>query len=229
MRFLAIDPGTTNLGWVFMEGEEILDCGLDTIWRDQPNVTVSLTKAAVEWLREHETMFAEAEQVFIEHQFQGKSMLQVFKPYTVMSALFAAAEYLWPNKVQLVSPSAVKAFFGIGGTYEERKAQVVKLAGLGNLEGRMHDIGDCILMIQYMQARNLANEERKKQLQAREAKRAAVRAKLLEKVPIKSREKSPTRANLSKQCKVCEELFPKLTKGACRKCYQRAYREKNKK
>ena len=229
MRVLAIDPGTTNLGWAYIENEEIIDCGLDTIWVDQPNVTVSLTKATIDWMREHETMFAEADQILIEHQFQGKSMLQVFKPYTVMSSLFAATEYMWPNKVQLVSPSAVKAYFGIGGTYEERKAQVVKLAGLGNMAGRMHDIGDCILMVQYVQAKNLANEERKKQLAAREAKRAAVRAKLLEKVPIKSRDKSPTRAKLSVQCKVCEELVPKLTKGACRKCYQRAYREKNKK
>lgn len=224
-KVLAIDPGTSNLGWALMTGEEIIDCGLDTIWRDQPDVFQSLAIATVSWFTEKEHIFAEADVVLIEQQYQGKSMLQVFKPYIVMTTLFACCELRFPGKIKTISPSAVKAFFGVKGGYEERKAQVVKLAGLGNIEGRMHDIADCVLMVQYYRARNAAKAEHAKLQAAREAKRAEVRAKLLEKVPIKSRDKSPQR---SLQCTVCQELVTKLCKGACKRCYQRAYREKHK-
>lgn len=224
-KVLAIDPGTTNLGWALMTGEEILDCGLDTVWREQPDVFQSLAKSTVAWFKEKEYIFAEADVVLIEQQYQGKSFLQVFKPYIVMSTLYACCELTFPGKIKTISPSAVKAYFNVKGTYEERKGQVVKLAGLGNMNGRMHDIGDCVLMVQYHRARNAAQAEHAKVQAAREAKRAAVRAKLLEKVPIQTRDKSPERPL---RCNVCEELATKLCKGACKPCYQRAYREKHK-
>lgn len=225
-KVLAIDPGTTNLGWALMQGEEILDCGLDIVWRDQPDVFQSLAKSTVAWYREKEHIFAEADVILIEQQYQGKSLMQVFKPYIVMSTLFAVVELSFPGKIKTISPSAVKAYFNVKGTYDERKSQVVKLAGLGGMDGRMHDIADCVLMVHYHKARSMAAAEHAKIQAAREAKRAAVRAKLLEKVPIKSRDKSPERSTL--QCKVCEEVVTKLCKGACKPCYQRAYREKHK-
>ena len=236
VKHLAIDPGTEHLGWVMMEDGEVLDGQVACIWRDQKNVFESLTKAAIQCFREHYSLFEEADFVLIEHQFQGKGMMQVFRPYIVMAAIYSACEMAFPGKIETVSPSALKTWFGVSGNYEERKKQVVQLAGLSRFSGRMHDIADCVLMVQYKLDRTVVQEQQRQAQAAREAKRAAVRAKLLEKIPIKpkeaaaaARDASPARkAPAGKVCSICEKTTEKLCRGACIKCYQRAYRAQNK-
>lgn len=223
-KILAIDPGTTNLGWALVQGTEILDCGVEVIWKDQKNVFESLTKSVVAWYRDNVGIFHDADVILIEHQYQGKGLMQVFKPYLVMCALYTCCEMDFPGKVETVSPSAVKAFFNVSGTYEQRKQQVVTLAGFQHLEGRTHDMADCVLMAQYKQARDVVKAEQHKVRMLREQKRAAVRARLAERVDIQTRKVVTTPG----QCPLCQTEVRKLCKGVCSKCYQRAYRAKNK-
>jgi len=223
-KILALDPGTTNLGWALVQGAEVLDCGVENIWKDQKNVFESLTKCVVSWFKDNLHIFREADVILIEHQYQGKGLMQVFKPYLVMSALYTCCEMEFPGKVETVSPSAVKAFFNVSGTYEQRKQQVVQLAGFQHMEGRTHDMADCVLMAQYKQARDVVKAEQHKVRMLREQKRAAVRSKLAERVSIQTRKV----ATGPGRCPVCNAEVRKLCKGVCPKCYQRAYRAKNK-
>lgn len=230
--YLAIDPGTTNLGWVLYDND-ILDCGLDTIWLNQKPARQSLTKAVVLWYREHSHLFADADEVLIEQQYSPLNVMGVFPPLIVMEVLYALCEFEYPGKATLISAAAVKKHYEITGSYEDRKAQVVRIAGLHHLQGRVHDIADCVLLCWYRDFQKKAASEK---LAAASAK-AQLRAKLRAQHTIHQvRDASPIRPPPSPQvmaCRLCgstENLIGRRKRNEilCKPCYQREYRRQRK-
>ena len=255
MIVVAVDPGTRNLGWCMMEGDEylsIVDAGVDDIDNLQKPIIPNLTRGATAWFEKHISMFKLADRVLIEQQFTGPGK-GLFTPILVMQTIFVLCSYHFPDKVHLISPSAVKKTFQVVGTYEERKAQVVRMAGLQNLKGRVHDMADCVLMIEYDRRRSckaLVESERR-------AKNEERRKQLRESIPISPtepplkvpryvpppRDASPVRSSESDRtpspgpiptCKMCNGKLgarrykTRVPSGGydCHKCYLRRRRNK---
>lgn len=256
MIVVAIDPGTKNLGWCMMEGVEAMtieDAGVDEIYNSQTPIMPHLTRGALEWFQNHQSMFIRADRILIEQQFTGPGK-GLFTPLLVMQTLYAICLYHFPDKVQLISPSAVKKTFHIVGSYEQRKAQVVRMAGLQNLSGRVHDMADCVLMIEYDRQRNgrlLLEKERRELI---EEKRRRIR----QSIPVQ-RDQSPIRAPVPQRpspesspepssesdrtpspqpeprCKMCGDRLgarkykSRVASGGhdCHKCYLRRRRNRN--
>lgn len=174
-KYLSIDPGTSNLGWAFGTADSIDEAGVDNIWMQKATggKRESIRHATIAWYRDHHRYFEDADKVLVELQYTSTKTLGVFPPMVVMDTILALVEFEFPGKGTHISARAVKQRFKITGDYASRKAQVVEFVGLGGLPGRMHDIADCILMMQY-------EEERKATpissiLAEKRARRAAIR------------------------------------------------------
>lgn len=176
-KYLAIDPGTSNLGWVFGTVGEIEEASVDHIWTRAPKAPIreGLRQATITWFKAHRSWFEEADKVLVELQYTSSKTLGVFPPMVVMDTILTLCDFHFPGKARSVSASAVKKTFKISGDYDERKAQVVERAGLGHLVGRMHDIADCVVMMQYDHAQNAKAETALALAQAKEARRAKLR------------------------------------------------------
>lgn len=232
--YLAIDPGTTNLGWVLYGDDEIVDCGLDTIWLNQKPARQSLTNAVVGWYRDHSHLFSEADEVLIEQQYSPAHVMGIFPPLIVMEVLFALSQFEYPGKATLISAAAVKKHYEITGSYEDRKTQVVRLAGLNHLQGRVHDIADCVLLCWYRDFQKKAASEKA----AAQNAKAQLRAKLRAQHTAHSvRDLSPVRAAPASPqvmaCKLCgavDNLIGRRKRNEilCKPCYQREYRRQRK-
>lgn len=173
-RVLAIDPGTTNLGWAYVVGTDIEAAGVDTVWLKQPHIHATLTKAVVDWFEQHRSHFEQADRILIEQQYLAKGSSSVFPPMIVMEVLLTIGTLLWPGKTRLVHAGSLKNHYQIRGTYDERKAQVVRLAGLDHLRGRVHDIADCLLMVEYDKTRDDHTADLAAKLARKTARRAAI-------------------------------------------------------
>jgi hypothetical protein len=224
-RTLAIDPGTTNLGWVVMQGTDIVDAGLDMIWKYQSPIHLSLIRAVIGWYRDHSHIVADCPRIIIEHQYQGKGTTGTFPPLIVMQTLVSLLEFERPGVVELVHPFAVKNHFKIRGTYDDRKRQVVELAGLAHLEGRVHDIADCVLMIEYARSKDEKLAISLLRSTERDRKRKAIRDAARDPSPKRSHSPPP------KSCCKCSTLSAKLyvRRGRghiCGNCYGKEYRSK---
>lgn len=232
--YLAIDPGTTNLGWVLYSGNEIVDCGLDTIWLNQKPARQSLTNAVVQWYREHSHLFSEADEVLIEQQYSPAHVMGIFPPLIVMEVLFALSQFEYPGKAVLISAAAVKKHYEITGNYEDRKSQVVRLAGLHHLQGRVHDIADCVLLCWYRDFQKTAAAEKLAAQNAKAQLRAKLRAQhtthqIRDASPIRAAPPSP-QVMACRLCGATENLIGRRKKNEilCKPCYQREYRRQRK-
>jgi hypothetical protein len=157
-----------------MVGTDIEAAGVDTVWLKQPHIHATLTKAVVEWFEQHRSYFESADRILIEQQYLAKGSNAVFPPMIVMEVLLSVGTLLWPGKTRLVHAGSLKNHFQIRGTYDERKAQVVRLAGLDHLRGRVHDIADCLLMIEYDKTRDEHSADLAAKLARKTARRAAI-------------------------------------------------------
>lgn len=234
--FLAIDPGTSNLGWVLQDDGGILDAGVDSIWQSQKPVHLTLSRATIQWYRARRALFEQADRVLIEQQYYTKAFMGVFPPLIVMEVLFALCEFEFPGKAVLLSSAAVKGHFEIKGTYDQRKKQVVEKAGLQHLQGRVHDIADCVLLCQYFADQQLLHAEKKAHQDAkadlRRRLRAVAEAGILEHGTPRDEDVrlggGETEGN-----GVCDGCHARTTtiggkrkRGPklCRNCYQKSYR-----
>ena len=177
MWVLAIDPGTSNLGWVLMNGSDIVSAGVDHVWTHTSPIHATLVPAVVAWYQRNRPNFLMADRILIEQQYQAKGTIGSFPPLVVMEVLMACVELELPGKLRLIHAGSLKTNYKIVGTYEQRKAQVVQLAGLGHLNGRVHDIADCVLMIDYDKTLDERTAEALVRMEAKQARRAEIRAK----------------------------------------------------
>lgn len=150
-KYLSIDPGTSNLGWVFGTVDLIDEAGVDHIWSETTGggKRESIRWATIAWYKSHHRYFEEADRVLVELQYTSTKTLGVFPPMVVMEVILTLVEFEFPGKGTHVSARAVKQRFQITGDYASRKSQVVSRVGLTDFPGRMHDIADCVLMIEY--------------------------------------------------------------------------------
>jgi hypothetical protein len=190
-RVLAIDPGTTNLGWAYVVGTDIEAAGVDTVWLKQPHIHDTLTKAVVEWFERHRTYFEQADRILIEQQYLAKGSSAIFAPMIVMEVLLTVGTLLWPGKTRLVHAGSLKNHYQIRGTYDERKAQVVRLAGLDHLRGRVHDIADCLLMVEFDKGRDEHTADLAAKMARKVARRAAIAKDALPTPTPRARSVSP--------------------------------------
>lgn len=149
-KLLSIDPGTTNLGWAWMEDFKVLKAGNDFLWRREgrENVRIPVHQATAKWIRRRQAMFEEADFILIEGQFHQRGAMSHFVPMIVMDSIIGACEFAWPGKLVSCHPQAVKNYFNIRGTYEQRKAEVTRRYE-GELpsaiRSRSHDALDAML------------------------------------------------------------------------------------
>jgi hypothetical protein len=218
MKVFAIDPGTANLGWVFMEDGDILDAGVDHVWTYETPIHPSINEAMVGWFRAKLEQLRSADRILIEHQYTTKGAVSAFLPLLVMEILCTLVMYEYPGKLVLVHPAGLKKFYEIRGTYAERKNQVVRLAGLSHLAGRVHDIADCVLMVDYWLKQNASPEVARKQAQ----KQQKLRAKLMAQHSPKSEdsENTPSESpHLSPELRIRDESPPRRpVDRSCAKC-----------
>lgn len=213
-----------------MDGDEILEAGVDHVWTYETPVHPSLNIAFIAWFRAHQEQLKSADIILIEHQYTTKGAVAAFLPLLVMEILSALVLYEYPGKLDYVHPSALKKHYEIRGTYSERKAQVVRLAGLQHLAGRVHDIADCVLMADFWGKQKnplaLAQKQTTKQTELR--KRLQAKAE--------PRDQSPKRTNTSRECAKCKvavslRWYKHGNAYQCTACYyrdwQRANRNKN--
>lgn len=178
-KYLSIDPGTSNLGWAFGTTEHIDEAGVDHIWTrtKTEGVRESIRLATVAWYKSHHYYFEAADRVLVELQYTSGKTLGVFPPMVVMDTLLACCDLEFPGKATHISARAVKQRFQIVGDYNARKAQVVDRVGLASFPGRMHDIADCILMMEYDSAKHAPKDSLAAAAKRKAAQRAAVRDK----------------------------------------------------
>lgn len=219
MKVLGIDPGTSNLGWAFTENSEILEAGCDCIWIQTKGTPIhaSLVEAVVRWYREHREFFEQADQIVMELQYVAQGTRGCFPPLIVMEAILTLTTLEWPGKMRLVQAAALKKHFGIRGTYEERKREVQRIAGLDHLGGRIHDIADAVLLVEYNKTKEQRTQEAILKAELREEKRARIRARQAEK-------QLPHRT-----CQKCldvssERYIKRGTGHICGSCYGKEYR-----
>ena len=160
LKVLSIDPGTTNLGWVWMEDYKVLKAGNDFLWRQtdrKHRIRVPLVQATAAWVRSNIDMVEEADKILIESQFHKRGAMATFHPMIVMDSMFGACEVLFPGKTDLCHPQAVKTRFNIRGTYEERKAEVSRRFSEflpTEVRNRNHDACDAMINAWWWLERN---------------------------------------------------------------------------
>jgi hypothetical protein len=178
-KYLSIDPGTSNLGWAFGTTAHIDEAGVDAIWvrGKSEGIREGVRQATVAWYKTHHHYFEAADRVLVELQFTSSKTLGIFPPMVVMDTILSCCDLEFPGKATHVSARAVKQRFGISGDYADRKSQVVERVGLKSFPGRMHDIADCILMMEYDAARKAPKDTLALAVQRKKAERAALREK----------------------------------------------------
>jgi hypothetical protein len=184
-----------------------------------------LVDAVVKWYREHKELFERAETIVVEQQFVLSGTRGCFPPLVVMEALLTLATLEWPGKMKLINAASLKKHFGIRGTYEERKREVQRLAGLQHLGGRIHDIADAVLMIEYSKTRDQKVQEALVRNELRVKKRQRLRDGL------SSPSASPPAAVITgRSCGICGESSSRRYVGAnCIRCYNREHYRRTKK
>jgi hypothetical protein len=227
MKVIAIDPGTTNLGWCYVVDDEVVTASVDKIWSQQTPVHMTLIPNTVNWYRPLRELFKEADLVLIELQYMSRGHYGLFHPMIVMETIIACCELDFPGKIKTIQSSAVKNHFQIRGTYEERKKEVVRKAGLNHLDGRVHDIADCLLMIDYEKAKQRKVEDAAQEAWERDKARKRIQFK------IESRDRSPERYAGVRKCLTCSSIahktYVKRGKGfICGNCYGKEWRKEKK-
>ena len=226
-KILAIDPGTLNLGWAYTENGQVHEAGVDKVWVKTSPIHMTLVPAVVRWYRERREYFSKSDLVLIELQYMNKGSYGVFAPMIVMEVIISCCELEFPGKIKTVQSSAIKQHFKISGSYEERKKEVVRVAGLDHLDGRVHDIADCLLMVDYERNKRRTTDHL---LQlAWEKDKARTRLKL----KINNRDASPVHERTHRKCLTCStsahRTYVKRGTGyICGDCYGKEWRKERK-
>lgn len=153
MKYLGIDAGYRNLGWVLMEDGEVLESGCDDLVGRATKRPIKLDRMiqlTMRWCAEHEHILKQADFVVLERQ-----MKNTFKHQNTV----IRANTPWKKQV-MVHPVTLSKWFGIRIPRAGKKADTAKLSRLLGWEFTDQHRYDAALLCHF--ARTKRSEELQK-------------------------------------------------------------------